>query len=196
MIPLLLASLLVAQPAPSGPMACAPRPDDFVENPETAASHSGVLALFYLARMLDRPLSLDSIESSPSFSGSRTGCSMADLKQAAIGFGITLEGIQLDKRDRLWDQPMILFQRSPNHGHFLVTRPVGHSGNLVQVFDGVQPTAIIDLERLSNQRSWTSLALVPVSSTHWYDRIEAVLVVVALVALLSVPLLRRSRVAH
>ena len=195
MIPLLLASLLVVQAAQSIPMAGAPRSDDGAEKPQTGDSHCGILALFYLARLLDRPLSLDAIESSPSFSGSRSGCSMADLKQAATGFGITLEGIQLDKRERLWDRPMILFQRSPNHGHFLVTRPVGHSGNLVQVFDGVQPTAIVDLERLSNQRSWTGLALVPVSSIHWFDRTEAVLVVVAMIALLSVPRFRRTRVA-
>ena len=47
------------------------------------------------------------------------------------------------------------------HGHFLVIRPVGHTGKLVQIVDSLQSPEVIDKSVLLASPEWTGLALVP-----------------------------------
>ena len=54
-----------------------------------------------------------------------------------------------------------MFLKSGPEGHFIVVRPVGHTGRLVQVLDGELNPNVGDAEWLFASPSWTGLALVP-----------------------------------
>ena len=45
--------------------------------------------------------------------------------------------------------------------YFLVIRPIGHTGKLVQVIDSDQPTRVMDKADLIASDQWTGLVLVP-----------------------------------
>ena len=61
---------------------------------------------------------------------------------------------------------MLVFLNQGEHGHFLVLRPVGHSDQLVQVVDSVNPPMVMNKSTLLATKSWTGLALISDKSTH------------------------------
>ncbi len=82
--------------------------------------------------------------------------------------------------ERAIDRPMLVFLNRGEHGHFLVLRPVGTTGKLVQVVDSVNPPAVIDKTALFAAKSWTGLALIPDEPRSWVlpARIAAAVVLV------------------
>jgi len=92
------------------------------------------------------------------------GYSMLELLEAASRCGLNLNGVRLVGNDQVIDRPMILFFDQKPHGHFLVARPVGHSGKLVQVLELGSPPDVLDQAQLLGSEQWTGLALVPASS--------------------------------
>jgi hypothetical protein len=94
------------------------------------------------------------------------GYSMAQLRDAAGSCGLILTGVQLPRSDRAPATPALVLTNREGHGHFLVIRPVGHSGKLIQVFDSVGPPFVIDAAELCASREWTGMALVP-SRINW-----------------------------
>ena len=120
----------------------------------------GMVALFHLLRLEGFSVELPRVESRLPASP-RGGNSMKDLRLAARAFGMELTGVAMPKDGRAIDRPIIMFLKRGPHGHFLVVRPVGHTGKLVQVIDSVAPPAVIDKAELSASPEWTGLALVP-----------------------------------
>ena len=59
-------------------------------------------------------------------------------------------------------------------GHYVLVRPVGHTGKLVQVLNGVEPTRIMDKEVLFASSEWTGLVLAP-RRTGWVDWVVVLL---------------------
>lgn len=119
----------------------------------------GSCALYTLLRLEDRPTSLSTIASrlGPPKPG---GYSMKELRDAARACGLPLTGVILQKEERAIDRPMIVFLKRGPHGHFLVIRPLGVTGKLVQVIDSVRPPGVEDKADLTASPEWTGIALI------------------------------------
>ena len=94
----------------------------------------------------------------------KAGYSMAQLRDAARASGLELIGVRLRKGDRSVDRPALVHLARGEHGHFVVVRPVGHSGKLVQVLDASGAPTVVDLADFQSSPEWTGLALVPARS--------------------------------
>ncbi len=127
------------------------------EEREKDAFDCGTLALYHLLRIEGQPVGLAAIglhlPTMPPL-----GYSMLELREAAKASGLRLSGIRLKDPAREVDRPMIAFLK---RGHYVVLRPIGHTGKLIQVFNGAEPTRVIDKERLFASSEWTGLVLVP-----------------------------------
>ena len=143
----------------------------------------GLLALFCLLRSEGVPVDLAELE--PRIGAPpEGGRSMRELREVAQGFGLQLVGVRLDGAAEAMDRPMILHLNRGNHGHFVVVRPVGRSGKLVQVLDNGRPPMVIDAEELAGSKEWSGLALVPVPGRWGVDIAALIVLVVALAVII------------
>ena len=137
-------------------IACSACPEE-VARPEFDC---GLSALHVLSQLHGRPIDMATLRAHlPPVPAA--GYSMKELREAAGSCGLHLEGISLGKDARAIDRPMLTFVHRGDHGHFLVVRPVGHSGNLVQVIDSTSPPIVLDKTSLLASTEWTGLALQP-----------------------------------
>ncbi|MDE2509310.1 MAG: hypothetical protein KGM43_19080 [Planctomycetota bacterium] len=129
----------------------------------------GTIALYNLHHLERGTADLDAIERAlPQLRPG--GYSMKELRDASRTLGLALTGVLLNKEERALDRPMLVFLKRSKHGHFLVIRPVGHTGKLIQVIDSIQQLDVIDKSTLLASSEWTGLALVP-SRPNWMLRI-------------------------
>ncbi len=89
------------------------------------------------------------------------GYSMMELRDTAGHLGLRLFGVRLESNGPPPGTPILAFLNRDGHGHFLVIRPVGHTGKMVQVFDGLPGPVVIDWLDVCKSPEWTGLALVP-----------------------------------
>lgn len=141
-------------------------------DPEEASSHTGeakfdlskdscgTKSLYLLFKSTDNNIEFEKLKSFLPSPGT-AGYSMAELRDAAKAGGLSLVGIRL--RDRLThlDRPALVRLNRGVHGHFVLIRPVGHTGSLVQVIDAGHSTEVIDFAELQSRPEWTGLALMP-----------------------------------
>jgi len=121
----------------------------------------GTLSLYHLLQLEGRPTSLEAVERCLRQTGSERQFSLAQLRDAARAFGLRLRGVTLSASDRAPDQAAIVYVDWQPHGHFLLVRPVGHTGTLVQVIDSTRAPYVIDAAGLYASPEWTGLALIP-----------------------------------
>lgn len=120
----------------------------------------GALALHTLLSLEGRETSLQTIrEHLPP--PHPEGYSLAELKDAAKSCGLALVGVKLNRSDHAPDRSALVLTQLEEHGHFLVVRPVGHSGKLIQVIDPIGDPIVMDAADLYASRQWTGLALIP-----------------------------------
>src|SRR5262249_50754922 len=118
-------------------------------------------AIYYLLALEGRPTVLNDIVAALPPPQLR-GRSMGELSNAAGACGLTLLGVDLSTREcNVPDRPFLAFVKRNGHGHFIVVRPIGHTGKLVQVFDGFHTPEIVDWINLFKSREWTGLAMIP-----------------------------------
>lgn len=127
---------------------------------ERGAFDCGTLALYTLLRLEGHHLDLKVFEARLPAPRDR-GYSMEELRSAARSFDIELSGVQIIRSDRAPDRPILAFLRHQPHGHYLVIRPVGHSGRLVQVLDPNRSPYVLDATSLYDSPEWTGIALLP-----------------------------------
>jgi len=151
--------------------------DDGTPELPDAPYDCGTKALYFLLRFEGRSADPDRIvaalnESSPSVVGNSSpqGRSMKDLRDGAARLGLALDGVRWPRGGSIPDRPVIAFLDRKPHGHFIAVRPVGHSGKLVQVFDGEAPPEVIDASRLTALNEWTGLILTSHRS-NWSARL-------------------------
>ena len=77
-----------------------------------------------------------------------------------------MSGVLLKKREDAIDRPMLVFLRRKGHGHYVVVRPVGHTGKLVQVIDNFGPPEVVDKATLLASPVWTGIALLRESRSN------------------------------
>ena len=120
----------------------------------------GTLSLYHLLRLEGRPVELNRLQAVLGAPGPG-GHSFRELRDAAGRFGLAVDAVVLPKQGSAISGPTLVFLKNEDVGHFVVVRPVGHTGLLVQTLDGEQTPAVGDAQRLFASPYWTGLALVP-----------------------------------
>jgi hypothetical protein len=124
-----------------------------------AAEHQcGVRALHLLLRLGGGGAPFDELvaQAPPPPPG---GYTMLDLKRLARRFDLGLEGFRLPAEAPVIDRPMLMHLNRDEHGHYVVVRPVGHTGKLVQVLDPSGSVEVLDAEALAASPAWTGHVL-------------------------------------
>jgi len=127
--------------------------------PESSIPDCGTVALYNLLRLKGIDVNVPQIEAHLP-APTAAGRSMRDLRDAARELGLKLSAISLKEAGAI-DRPMLAFLKDGARGHFVVIRPVGHTGRLAQVIDLDQPPRVVDKSALFSDRTWTGFALVP-----------------------------------
>ena len=133
-------------------------------------------ALFILFHLEGRSVTLGELEAALPPRNPR-GYSMAELTKAAMSFGLRLEGVRFNKGDKPLDRPGIAFVKNENSGHFLVLRPVGVTGTMVQVIDPPSAPWITDYDRVLLAKPWTGRILL--ARDRWNVKTAAPLLIAA-----------------
>jgi ABC-type bacteriocin/lantibiotic exporter with double-glycine peptidase domain len=120
----------------------------------------GTLSLYHLLRLEGRAVGLERLRS---LLGEMPtdGYSFRELRDAANRCGLALDAVVLPKARSAIRGPMLVFLKGSSEGHFVVMRPVGHTGKLVQLIDGDLKPSVLDADQLFNAPAWKGLALVP-----------------------------------
>lgn len=156
----LLARSLLAFLVPVAAEDLANARGDAPTSPDSATYDCGTLALRILLKLENRP-------SDPAFLETRLprrnprGYTMNQLRHAAGECGLELIGVHLSSHGGELDRPALVFQKVGTHGHFLVVRPIGPTGKLLQVLDPNRPPEVVDAQDFFAAPEWTGLALVP-----------------------------------
>jgi predicted double-glycine peptidase len=148
-------------------MVVVPRVARADEEDHLTSIDCGPSALYNLSRLVGQPIGLEQIRSHLP-TDRRGNFSMEELSRSALACGLRLRGVLLAKNEgRAIDRPMLVFLNRGEHGHFLVVRPLGTSGKLVQVVDSANPPRVMDKSALLAAKSWTGLALIRDDSSPW-----------------------------
>lgn len=126
----------------------------------SSSPECGLTALYTLLRLEGiRPAYAALTEARPA---TRTrSLSLADLENMARRQGLRTRAVRLSSGLDHLDRPAIIHLRRGSIGHFVVLRPVGHTGRLVQVFDGLEEPVTRDLAAIQSSDEWSGFALVP-----------------------------------
>lgn len=128
------------------------------EEPRPTNTDCGVYALFVLFEIQGRPVTLEALDRAlpPRHP---EGYSMAELARASRALGLTLTGSRFDRGDAPLDGPAIAFVKEERAGHFVVLRPVGTTGTMVQVIDPPYAPRVVDVASLIGSAVWTGRVL-------------------------------------
>ncbi len=158
--------------------------------PPSAAYDCGFTALFYLLRLEGRAASIEQLQARLP-QQRPAGYTMLELRDAAAACGLATSGAHLKSHVDMPDRPGLTFVKRGAHGHYIVVRPVGHSGKLVQVFDQSRVPHVLDRSALFASPGWTGLVLMP-ERPAWRARLGATLLI-APIGLLTPILYSRFR---
>lgn len=136
---------------------------------EVLSYDCGTIAVHTVLALEGRAMPIDTLRAHLP-APSPKGHSMAELRAAAKACGLALTGVKLPRSNDAPDRPALVFLKQEDHGHFLVVRPVGHSGKLIQVIDSTGDPVVMDAVDLYASSQWTGLALIPVRP-NWPLRI-------------------------
>lgn len=134
---------------------------------DAQAFDCGTLSLYILLRLEGKTTDLGQITSRlPHMPAS--GYSMKELRDAAHNLGLDLTGVKLKNSGRLDDGPSILSLNKEGHGHYVVIRPVGHTGNMIQMFDSARYPTLLDVDSFRNSQEWTGLVLIKPARSRFF----------------------------
>jgi len=125
----------------------------------------GAISLAALTRLEGRPIALDEINSRLS---RKSAHSLLELRDAARRSGTVLRCVHIGMNDWPLDRPALVHLDRRGVGHFVVIRPVGHSGKLVQILDPASGVEVVDALQLFSSPEWTGAGLVPLRFTEGF----------------------------
>jgi hypothetical protein len=126
---------------------------------ETDRVTCAVEALYLYLQTVSREVPLRKLASEFS-PPNRGGHSMYEIARVARRHGVGLTGIALKGRSRTLREPMIAYLKRSDHSHFVVLRPIGTSGELVQVLDPSGGIRSVDYDAFQKIAGWTGMVLV------------------------------------
>jgi Peptidase C39 family len=148
----------------------------------------GTLALAAMLRLEGRPADIDRVRS---LLPDRPAHSLSELRDAGLALGLKLRGVHLSRRDWPLDRPALVHLDRNDSGHFVVIRPVGNTGLLVQMIDSVHGVEVMDVKDLFASGQWTGAALVPSRSVDWVPARLGLVVGLSLLVITIAILVRR-----
>jgi len=125
----------------------------------------GTNSLYLLLRLSNRHTSIAELERVLPDS-SQGYYSMYELKSAARASGLRLRGVRLDENDLPPDRPGIAYLNNRGKGHFIVVKPVGNTGRMVQIIEPPYAPTVTDYDRLMNRNDWTGILLKQQPGIH------------------------------
>lgn len=149
----------------------------------------GLNSLYMLMQIYRRPTSLEVLERSLP-ARHTLGYSMAELRAAAVASGLHLEGETFTQANVPLDRLAIAHLRThkPGGGHFVVLRPIGQHGLMVQVLERPFAPRAVDYADLLRANDGSLDLLIPRSLAERYGtsvgRLAALVGVVALLFLM------------
>lgn len=149
---------------------------------ESAIYDCGTRSLYAILRLEGRSCDLTALSASLPSPAPLDGYSLLQLREAARRCGLDSMGVALKRSESACDRPILAYVKRNGHGHFLVVRPVGHTGRLVQVIDGYRPPEVLDAADLYASPEWTGLALIP-TRPNWPAWIAATVAAAGVLAL-------------
>lgn len=156
--------------------------DTAAKNDEDRLYDCGLLALYSFLR--SEGLSADLSELEGRLPGSTPhGRSLHDLIVAAEGLGLDLKAVRTSGPPDLPRRTCLAYLRRGEHGHYVILRPVGHSGRLLQVLDGPLPPTVVDAADYCRSDGWTGIVLLRAEHPH-----QALATKLATASLLVLPL--------
>lgn len=129
---------------------------------ESLMPDCGSMALYNLLNLTGHQTSIEEVLAALPQAGG-DGRSLLELKQTASRLGLEIEGRLIEDRRIAPTAPWIAFIDKQEHGHFLVVRPIGHTGRLIQILDGLAPPAVLDAADFFSGPEWTGMVLIPKS---------------------------------
>ena len=126
---------------------------------ESESFDCGTLALFTLLRADGKTVRLAEVVSSLP-SPVQGGFSVDDICRAARRMGLDVFPTRLQP-GKCPDRPALAFLRAGTNRHFLVVRPVGHSGRLLQVIDSRGTPFVVEAEEFLASPQWTGIVIIP-----------------------------------
>lgn len=142
----------------------------------------GAYCLYLMARLEGRAIDVPKLERALP-ARHPAGSSMLELQRSARALGMRFRGIRFGKNDAPLDRPAIAFLNASGEGHYVVLRPVGFTGTMVQVMNPPLVPRVIDYKNLFNTPSWTGRLLVPETAfEYWAPRLGGGVALVVLLA--------------
>ena len=120
----------------------------------------GTLSLYTLLRLEGARLDLSALAEALPASNSK-GFTFRELREAAGANGVTVLGRHVPKGSATLNRPAIASLKVGQHEHYVVIRPIGRSGRLVQVIDAGIETEVLDYDALQSRPEWTGDILIP-----------------------------------
>jgi ABC-type bacteriocin/lantibiotic exporter with double-glycine peptidase domain len=118
----------------------------------------GAIALYECLALHGMKADLEVIARELPVTGGR-GRAMYDLMRVGRRLGLPLEGSRVDSVLEFPDTACVIYLKLPAGGHYVVGRPVGFTGKLIQILDGYQEPAVVAKQELIRSIGWTGLTL-------------------------------------
>ena len=87
------------------------------------------------------------------------GFTIKQFRDAIRSLGIKVNGVKIPRQAKALDREMLMLLKHDTHGHYVVIRPVGPSGTLIQIVDGLEPPRVLEKTKLVDGESWTGIVL-------------------------------------
>ncbi len=161
------------------------------QSAQLAEDSCGPVSLYLFLRLNGLKVSYDDVVAGFG-SHHKIGATLADMKQAAGNCGLAVECVRVRALPDV--RRSIIAYLNPgdrtNAGHYIVVRPIGETGTMVQVISPPSMPRARDRSDLCADPAWTGIVIVPANRT---SRVPSVLVgVIAVGGVLGVMATVRS----
>lgn len=114
--------------------------------------------------------SLDTVKNSLP-ANSPDGYSMQDLCVTGNKLGLDLAGVKITDDAFVFEEPSIVLLKGGKNGYYVVVRPIGRSGKLIQIIDPAGSIEVVEWRALRKSSYWTGLALMPRRAIRFQTRV-------------------------
>jgi len=142
-----------------GALFAALNPIAVIAGAEPPEPSCGAMCILVLARLQESTVDLPAIQAElgpPSFAGH----SIKQMASALEALGMPCSAVSVLPSDWPIQGMGIFHTQNGERGHYVVVRPVGHSGQLAQVLDPTGSVLVEDYEALAQAPGWTGSCLL------------------------------------
>jgi hypothetical protein len=124
-----------------------------------APADCGLIALYFLLQLESHNVNIDVLQNNLPTTTAK-GYSLRELSSASERLGLRLNGLEWNAKHPP-TRAAIAWMKPETAGHFVLIRPVGVTGAMVQIIDPPAAPRILDFQTLARSPEWTGRLLVP-----------------------------------